>query len=447
MCAAVTLAVAAPGLTIAGPPLQDAFFPAEHPDARDVPGDPLDIRAVTFGQRDTQMWLKLRTQGKWSAGELVDDALCVSLVRVRAAGRVCVGSDGHGAPIIRFHPVAGAARRIAAALVREDERSVFASFSPRAIGLPYGRVRWFVESHWERGDACMAGCDDRVPDEGYDRATISALAQPRCFGAAARAPGHPCDNPALRTAVIPSPSEAAYSPDSVCRPYPGVSRAGVLRPCEFGDLDTSQGESAALIGDSHSAHWRAAVDVVAQARGWRAVSITRPGCAFSTDVYPAPAPTPANCRRLSDGALRWLATHPGIHTVFTSSSAGRGLSAGGFLAMWRRVPSTVHRIYVIRDVPRASLSTAGCAASVLRHHRPSKGACAVPRGAAIIPDPSAQAAGQAPSRVRLIDLTHFFCDATRCFPIIGGAYVYRDDNHMNSVFSTSLGPFLLRALG
>ena len=49
--------------------------------------------------------------------------------------------------------------------------------------------------------------------------------------------------------------------------------------------------------------------------------------------------------------------------------------------------------------------------------------------------------------MRVIDLTRFFCDPGNCFSRIGGAYVYKDDNHMNSVFATSLGPFVLRRLG
>jgi hypothetical protein len=63
----------------------------------------------------------------------------------------------------------------------------------------------------------------------------------------------------------------------------------------------------------------------------------------------------------------------------------------------------------------------------------------------LVPDPGAAAAAGRP-RVRAIDLTRFFCGPRRCFPVIGGAYVYKDLDHMNAVFSLSLGPFVLRAL-
>ena len=44
----------------------------------------------------------------------------------------------------------------------------------------------------------------------------------------------------------------------------------------------------------------------------------------------------------------------------------------------------------------------------------------------------------------MLDLTPFFCDA-RCYPVIGGALVVRDANHMTGTYSATLGPYVLRA--
>ena len=38
------------------------------------------------------------------------------------------------------------------------------------------------------------------------------------------------------------------------------------------------------------------------------------------------------------------------------------------------------------------------------------------------------------------------CDRTRCFPVVGGALVHKDRGHLTRVFSTTLGPYVLRAL-
>lgn len=435
----------------AGQSRDDDFAPPTRRDAQETPAGPLDIRAVTFGQRDTRMALRLRTHGTWNAGQIAADGLCLALRRTRVVGRICVGAE-RGAAVLRYRRVArngivGRARTIPALVSRDDERSLSATFRPRAARLPRGRLRWAVESRWQDAAACAAICADRAPDAGWHLARVSVLAQPRCFGAAARAARRPCRNPALRTTVVPNPSNAVLTPDSPCRRAGGTrARSAVLRPCEFGDLDTRRAPDAALIGDSHAAHWRAAVDVVAEARGWRAVSLTRPGCAFSTEVYAAPPAVPANCRRHSSEALRWLRTRPSVHTVVTSASAGRGLGAAGFTQLWAQLPRTVRRIYVLRDVPRARLSTPDCVRARMRRNQSAARVCAMPRSAAILADPAAEAARGAGSRVRLVDLTHHFCDASRCFPVVGGAYVYKDANHMNSVFATSLGPFLLRRM-
>ena len=68
------------------------------------------------------------------------------------------------------------------------------------------------------------------------------------------------------------------------------------------------------------------------------------------------------------------------------------------------------------------------------------------RSDVLTPDPAVAAARSRRPRVRVIDLTRIFCRRGRCQPVIGGAYAYKDDNHMNRVFSTSLGPLVLRAI-
>lgn len=239
--------------------------------------------------------------------------------------------------------------------------------------------------------------------------------------------------------MIPSAYGALLDTGSPCTPLRGT--AEVLHACRFGARgDTPQ---ALLVGDSHARHWRAAVDVAADIRGWTAVSMTGPGCAFSTDVYPTGA---ARCRQRNRAALRWLRAHPGVHTLFTAASAGRGLSAGGFAAMLRQVPGTVRRIYVIRDVPRGSLGTFACVHRLRLSRERSAGRCAIPRSRAVFADPAFSAALGMGGRVRGIDLTRHFCSARWCFPVVGGSYVFYDDNHMNSVFAATLGPYLLRRL-
>jgi hypothetical protein len=46
----------------------------------------------------------------------------------------------------------------------------------------------------------------------------------------------------------------------------------------------------------------------------------------------------------------------------------------------------------------------------------------------------------------IVDLTRFFCGHARCYPVIGGALVFKDSTHLTPVFSETLAPFLLGAV-
>ena len=63
------------------------------------------------------------------------------------------------------------------------------------------------------------------------------------------------------------------------------------------------------------------------------------------------------------------------------------------------------------------------------------------------PDPAVLAAKRfASPRVHVIDMTRFICNRRRCFPVVGGVLVHKDIGHLTRLFSTTLGPFVLRAL-
>ena len=46
----------------------------------------------------------------------------------------------------------------------------------------------------------------------------------------------------------------------------------------------------------------------------------------------------------------------------------------------------------------------------------------------------------------VFDMTKFFCDRHRCFPVIGGALVHKDTDHLTTTYSQTLGPFLLKRI-
>ena len=71
----------------------------------------------------------------------------------------------------------------------------------------------------------------------------------------------------------------------------------------------------------------------------------------------------------------------------------------------------------------------------------------VPRVNALPPDPQEAAIAQVdPARFEFVDLTPFFCDERSCYPVVGGVLIYRDLNHLTTLFAETLAPYLQRAL-
>jgi peptidoglycan/LPS O-acetylase OafA/YrhL len=284
--------------------------------------------------------------------------------------------------------------------------------------------------------------------EVAQRASKLLIAQhPRCFGAASHA-SKSCTNPRLRLTVVPTPAEARDQPNAAC----GLDqRDGELHLCGFGLRSGEQ--TVALVGDSHASHWRAALDVVARDRGWAGISLAHAACPLSTTISAAlPQPARSHCAAWNRQVVRWLRGHPDVHTLIVSAIAGGPTYAkvdaeAGYLRAWRALPRSITRIIVIRDTPKARLSTDDCVEHALDDHEAAGPACRLDRARALPPDPQVAAAHRLRGRrVEVVDMSRFICDRRWCYPVIGGALVYKDDNHLTEVFARTLGPYLNRAI-
>ena len=279
---------------------------------------------------------------------------------------------------------------------------------------------------------------------------------PRCFGAASRPPGGPpCVNPALADQVVPSPVEAASAANASCQV---VERLGRVRACAFGMPAQGATETVAVIGDSHASHWRAAFDQVAADRNWHGLSVTHTGCPFSQATAALDEPERTACVQWNRDTLRWLGRHPEIHRIFVAGHTGgdvvghKGAGAfdaqvAGYRRAWRMLPATVTQVVVLRDTPKMRSATLDCVQGAMDSGQPPATTCAVPRATALEPDPAVVAASQDVGRdVRTIDLTETLCDRRSCYPVVGGALTFKDVDHLTTVFASTLGPYLQRAV-
>jgi peptidoglycan/LPS O-acetylase OafA/YrhL len=287
---------------------------------------------------------------------------------------------------------------------------------------------------------------------------------PRCFGAAARPPGDgtgvaagACVNPQLADKVVPTPVEAANSPNTPCEV---VERLGRVRACAFGRPAAGARETVALVGDSHASHWRAAFDEVAKQRGWHGLSVTHTGCPLSRATAKLPEPALTECLEWNRDTLRWFAGHPEIHRVFVAQHTGGAIighpgprrfaaQVRGYRRVWAALPKTVQQVVVLRDTPKMRTATLDCVQQAMDAGRAPASACAVPRAIALEPDPAVAAARQMANgrpRMGTIDLTDTLCDRRSCYPVVGGALTFKDIDHLTTVFAATLGPYLQEAV-
>lgn len=426
---------------------------------------PLAVRSVSFGQRGLNLLLTLRTAGEFDFPDLGRNggaSICVDAFvtadAVVPVTRLCAaGSEQR--PLIRAttydeHGRPGTPADLPLTVYRSDRTTFVADVPPPSVGLAERSFYWRLTTTWTSSGPCspQTPCVDRVPATGAYPVATRLLAAPRCFGAAARPNKGRCSNPSLRTAVVPVPDVAVLQGNSFCFP---TGRQGVLNPCRFRAAPLAPSATIALLGDSHASHWRGGLTVVANARNWEGISITRSGCRYST----APPTIKAaqqrrDCVTFRGQARQWLAGHPEVGTVFISNHVGTFMSPRSWrqaVAGARRaieaLPASVEHVYVIRDVPRDATLTFDCVTGALAQRRPAGPACAVPRRWALPPDPTATAARRTKRRgVAVLDLTRRFCSSTHCFPVVGGALVHNDTEHLSDTFSTTLGPVLLGRL-
>ena len=122
--------------------------------------------------------------------------------------------------------------------------------------------------------------------------------------------------------------------------------------------------------------WRAAVAVVADAKRWHGVSITRNNCPYTF----AQTPGKGRCKGWAGSVRRWLKAHPEVKQVVVGANSGSGVVAAdghtlrttkinGYIDAWKAIPQSVRDIFVVHDVPHAANDTAECVSRAIAKRR------------------------------------------------------------------------------
>jgi hypothetical protein len=105
-----------------------------------------------------------------------------------------------------------------------------------------------------------------------------------------------------------------------------------------------------------------------------------------------------------------------------------------------RLREAGRRVVLLRDVPGPPEGQE--APQCVEQHGHAYDPCATAR------KPATDAMVQIGRRnaVPVLDLSRYFCDATRCHTVIGGTIAYFDSNHLTGTFARTLSPFLGQAV-
>lgn len=223
--------------------------------------------------------------------------------------------------------------------------------------------------------------------------------------------------------------------------------------CEFGTETKDATRRFALIGDSHTFHWRAALALVAQVKPWRGYSLSAGGCFFS-------AVTKAfleGCDEFYKTVLAWFEVHPEVDTMFVTSNADTPVAVpetetttsfktAGFREAYAALPPSVKHIIVLRDTPSSSQATFDCMyRAQAKRTRPGV-SCPLARATALREDFAVAAVTELNNpRYESIDMSDWFCGSRDCYPVIGGVRVNADIfGHLTPSYMRTLGPYLLR---
>jgi hypothetical protein len=266
-----------------------------------------------------------------------------------------------------------------------------------------------------------------------------AVNPPECFGAEVLTG---CVNPELDSVIIPEPGfgNADRPGNGDC--FVQLNDANVVA-CQFGS-ESASAPRIALIGDSHAYQYIDAMIAQADKNGWSLTTYLKGGCPWTTTEIGGTNPAfTASCNAWHAGLAEILSTSSPFDAIVTTGLASNLIeSAGspaaavdGLVGAWA-AQAQGSPVIALSDNPVPGDDPKKC----LRYSDASQ--CDVSREIAL-PGPDIFAeASRAHEAAHSLDFSSLFCDETRCAVVIGGADVYRDQDHLTATFANTLGPFI-----
>ncbi|MGM0898166.1 MAG: acyltransferase family protein [Bacillota bacterium] len=205
-----------------------------------------------------------------------------------------------------------------------------------------------------------------------------------------------------------------------------------LKDCSFGVTEDPD-YVVALVGGSHSGHWFPALEEVAEELNMRIDVYIKDACRFTNDDFDG---------LLTEACMTWnenleehlMAEPPDM--IFTTATVDNGDTVPeGYIDKWKQFEG-ISEIFAVRDNPRMKVDPTLCLDEL------SIANCSVERSEAlseVVPWENTQGISK---NVAFADMSEYFCTDDTCPPVVGNVLVYRDEHHLTTLYSQTMGPAL-----
>lgn len=270
---------------------------------------------------------------------------------------------------------------------------------------------------------------------------------PPCLGAGARVNGgrgcHAQTPEALRVPDLAMVGEQKWLGSGCFVHY----ESDPLALCHYGP-ESGYTRRLLIAGDSHLGQFIEIYGYLAERNNWRIDFTGMSTCYFTS------ARKNARCVAWQD-FVRHVARENRYDAYLFSHSRSSSYIAreqdktmpqtivNGLVGAWNTLPPAP--ILALVDNPGTGPGRSIVQCYLQHQSDPRLSACDLDRAKAMPFDGSREAAAQL-SNVKVIDLTDFYCDDTKCPAVIGNVIVYRDDNHITRTWAKTLAPHLNRAI-
>ena len=269
---------------------------------------------------------------------------------------------------------------------------------------------------------------------------------PACFGAASVLDPS-CADTDFGDTILPAPGFAGVDQpaDEQCFMQLNDARA---YECEFGS-DAADAPRIALIGDSHAYQLLSTFQRMADENGWHLITFFKGACPWNTTPISSAGAFGAACgewreavgEKLADLDLDAVFTASLATTPFSSTGYDSSFDAAvtGYRNAWKQFTDRGIPVVTVVDNPTWETDPNKC----LRTRDAAE--CTGARAEVLHEDP-VKTAATGTEGVSLLDFTDVYCDDTTCFPVVGGANIYRDQDHLTVTFVDTLAPEYTAAL-